>query len=129
MATNTAGTDARLYHQSMVHYLRKTVNYNDSGVASGVSMGTIPSGSVVIGVDVLVETAFSADGVHVGVSGTPDKYVAAGDVTETSTGFTSVTANNDKVSADTEILVTVAGTQSAGKATVIFRYAPDHTGA
>ena len=40
-----ANTNPRQYHTQQTHYLRKTVNSNDAGIASGVLMGTVPSGA------------------------------------------------------------------------------------
>ena len=128
MATGTAATDAREYHQSMVHYLRKTVDYEDTDSA-GVKVGTLPSGAVMLSVDVMVTTAFAGTSpdLTVGVSGDLDKYLASGDVTETSTGLTSVTDKCEKVSADTEVRAAVGGSSlTAGEAVVIVRYAADN---
>lgn len=134
MATGTAGSTARQYHQQMTHYLRGAVAYNTVASGETVSLGTIPSGAVITSVDVLVETAFNAGTTNVLIVGNAsddDAYLAAGDVDETATGLTRYSTKGAKVSADTEILAeyTQSGTAaSAGAATIIVHYVPDNDG-
>ncbi len=116
---------ARQTHLQVVHYIKGEVDYSDSTV----TIGAVPKNAVIIGTEVLVTTAFNgtAPSLTVGNSATADAYVAAGDVTETATGLTSV-AKGEKVSADTDVIATFtqAGDTTAGAATVIVRYVPDN---
>ena len=132
MATNTAGTNAVQYHQTMTHYLRKEVSFDTTGVSSGVSMGTIPSGAVLSDVVVNIETAFDAGTTNVlivGTSANDDAYLAAGDATETSAGLTRYSGKCVKLSADTELFVTFTETgtaATAGTAQVIVEFIPNN---
>ena len=118
-------TPARKYHQSMVHYIRADITYSDATV----TIGKLPSGAVITGTKVLITTAFdgTSPSLTVGDGSTADKYVAAGDVTETSTGLTSV-SKGEKLSADTSVVATFnqPADTTAGAATIIVEYAPDN---
>lgn len=50
---------ARQFETQQTHYLRRTVNFNDAGIANGVLLGTVPSGSVIMHVRILVTTVFN----------------------------------------------------------------------
>ena len=50
----------RQFHTQQVHYLRKTVNWNDANIATGVLMGTLPNGAQIVDIAVNVVTAFNA---------------------------------------------------------------------
>lgn len=139
MPTGTAGSAARQYHQQMVHYCRKAVNYNDSGIASGVKFGTIPAGAIIIGTDVHVTTVFNAATTNVltagGNSATWTDIVAAGDVNEAATGLTkdiSPTGSSlGVIAADRDIYAQYAQTGTAattGLAQIIVKYVPNNDG-
>lgn len=129
---------ARQYHQQMVHYLRKTVNFDDSGIGDGVSMGTLPAGAQVIDAVVNVETAFNAVSTNVLTAGTNasdyDNIVGAGDVTEgTPGGYRAaiLTAAAGEYDADTEVFAkyTQSGTAATtGKAHIVIAYVPNNDG-
>lgn len=59
MATGTAGSTARRYHTSQVHYLLKKIQYS-GGASAVVTVGKVPAGAVVINAGVVVATAFNA---------------------------------------------------------------------
>ena len=69
MATGTAGTTARTLAFQAVHYLRKTVNYNDAligGSLAGSPFGAyLPAGASILFTKVLVKTAFSGGSAYV----------------------------------------------------------------
>ena len=65
MATNTQQTNARQYPYEMVHYVSFTANFNDTGIATGVGKQYIPAGSLVLGTDVYIDTAFNAGSTNV----------------------------------------------------------------
>lgn len=54
------GSRAQKYHTQQTHYLRKTINYSDAGIATGVSVGKIPNNARILRSHVSVETAFNA---------------------------------------------------------------------
>ena len=60
MATGTPGSTARKNALQLVHYLRFTVNFNDTGIATGVGKQWLPAGAMIIGTDVNISTAFNA---------------------------------------------------------------------
>jgi hypothetical protein len=49
MATGTAGTTARKSSIQMVHYLRMAINWNDTGISSGVGKQYLPAGAIIVG--------------------------------------------------------------------------------
>ena len=139
MATGTAGSNARQYHQQMVHYIRKEVNYNDAGIATGIKIGTLPAGAIIIGTDVHVQTVFNAGTTNVlTVGGNSPSYndiVASGDVNEAATGLTkdiSPTGSSlGVIAADRPVyaMYTQTGTAATtGKAQIIIKYIPNNDG-
>lgn len=137
MTTGTLGTQARQYHQQMVHYCRKAVNFNDAGIATGVKFGTLPAGAIIIGTDVHVTTVFNAVTTNVltagGNSATWTDIVAAADVNEAATGLTkdiSPTGSSlGVIAADRDIyaLYTQTGTAATtGLAQIIVKFIPNN---
>lgn len=137
MATNTAGSTARQFHQQMIHYLRKTITYADNGKT--IAVGTIPAGSIVLPElsGVYVTTAFNGDTtntVDVGITGTTQKYSSA--LALGTLGFieqdvlTTSAASSLLTTADEAIIATVVSTASAsaGSAEVVMAYIPDNDG-
>lgn len=133
MATNTAGVDTRLMHWHGVHFMRKTVNYNDTDIASGVGFKHyLPSGARVLFTNVVIKTAFNAGTTNVltvGQNASYNDFVASGDVDEASTGSNMVLRGADvNISADVRpfIKYTQTGTAAtAGVAEVIIVYVPN----
>lgn len=63
MPSNIAGTAARELAFQAVHYLRKRVNFNDVGIATGVAFpAPLPAGAIILpfASTVVVSTAFNA---------------------------------------------------------------------
>lgn len=135
-----AKTTPRQYQHQMVHYLRKTVNYNDSGIASGVYMGTLPSGAVILpfASTIAVTTAFNAgttNNLLVGKTAGSNEYVATADSAAGTAGvktFALATVTTGALmAADQDIYVayTQTGTAAtAGVAKVVLAYAVDNDG-
>ena len=132
MATNTAATAAVQYHQTMTHFLRKEVNFDDAGISSGVSMGIVPAGSIIAAVVGSVETVFNAGTTNVlviGTSANDDAYLAAADIDETTAAVTTYAGKGALVSADTEVFVKFTETGTAattGKAQLVLVFYPDN---
>lgn len=123
---------ARQYHTQQVHYLRKTVNFNDPGIGSGVCMGTLPAGAMVIDAVTRVETVFNAVTTNVLTAGTNsssyDNIVGSADVTEGTTGgyrAAVLTAAATSYASDTDVFVKYTQTGTAattGKATIVIAF-------
>ena len=139
MPTNTQGKDAREYSYQLMHYLRKGIAYNTTGIgtAATVKVGTLPLGAVIEKVQVLVTEAFDAgttNPLDVGTSANNDAFIdsTASDVDLTATGSTFVWRGADDVeaiSAETDVYVTYIPTgtdPTAGAAEVIIFYTPDN---
>ncbi len=124
----------RVHHQQLVHYFRKTVNFNDAGIASGVLMGTLPAGAQIVDAVVNVETAFNAATTNVLTAGTNstsfDNIVGASDVSEGSAGAARATAGLAlEFTADTDVYAkyTQSGTAATtGKAHIVISYVPNN---
>ena len=81
---------AQQYHQNLVHFLRKEVNYNDPGIASGYVIGRLPAGAQITQALARVKTTFDAGTTNVLTIGTNassyDNILGAADIAEGSTG-------------------------------------------
>lgn len=136
MATNTQGRPARELATQQTNYLRKTVNYNDAGIDTGIPFRNwLPEGARILRANVVIDTVFNAATTNVLTVGTNSSnyndIVASGDVDETVLGETAVLtgAKLGALSADKQVYIkyTQTGTAaSTGKATVIIEYAPDN---
>jgi hypothetical protein len=135
MATGTAATTARQYHEQMVHYARFAVNYNDAGIDTGVAKQTLPAGAIIVGTDVIVTAAFNAATTNVltvGTNGTTaNDIVASGDVNEASAQiFANIPATAPgPLAADKPIYVkyTQTGTAAtAGAAVIVVKFIPNN---
>jgi hypothetical protein len=129
MATGTAGTNARQYHQHQIHYLRADFTYlHPTGVP--ISMGFLPAGAVIIASlsGVQVHTAFTAGTNKQADVGTPANDDLYGtDLSLASIGYVTLDelAASLKVAVDTEIIVTpdhTGATDTAGDASCIIAY-------
>lgn len=127
MATNTAATNARLYHTDQVHYLAKDFTYADDG--SVLSLGYLPAGAVIIKPmsGVSVHVAFNAGTTNVldiGTAANDDLYGT--DLALGSIAFVPLDeAVSMTVAADTLVTATVDLTGTAattGSGTVIIAY-------
>ncbi len=126
-------TTPRVYHTQQIHYLRKTVNYNDAGIAGGVIMGTLPAGAQIVDIVVNVKTAFNAattNNLLLGTSAAGNQIATTTDTAAGTAGFKRATTGGAlTLAADTDVFVayTQTGTAaSAGVATIVIAYAPDN---
>lgn len=97
MPTNTAATvpPPRQDPRQVTNTLKKLVNFNDAGIASGVAFdNSLPLGAFITGVWVEIVTAFNAVTTNVLTVGanatTYNDIVNAGDINEGATGVTVV---------------------------------------
>ena len=112
-----------------VKALRFDSAFDTSGIATGVSIGVLPKGAIVLPHHVNITAAYNAATTNVLIVGTAaddDHYVAAGDVTEGSIAFTSnITTGCEEVADITDVLVQFTETGTAattGASTVILPY-------
>lgn len=113
------------------HVLRSPMAFNTAGIASGVSIGAVPSGAIITAVEVLVTTVFNAATTNVlvvGTAATADLYLAAADMSETALGLTRYSGKAALLAANTEIFVKFTETGTAattGAAVVMVHYVLD----
>lgn len=128
-------TVARQYHTFQIHYLVKTINFNDPGVAAGIPMdGRLPKNSIDLPLTIFVETAFNAattNVILVGDGTTANRFAQSGDSTPGTIGkYINVNRNTVRPAVDLDVLVAYTQTgaaATAGKATVILPFIPDQT--
>lgn len=126
MPTGTQGTNARRYHTSQVHYLRKAIAFSD-GASAVVTVGIIPAGAVVINAGVVVTTAFNAGSgnvLDIGTSADDDGFatdLALGTIGRIAADELA-TSNDLYVTSDTTIIATLAltGTAATAGAGIVF---------
>lgn len=118
-----------------VHYLRRDFAFNTNGIASGVLIGTVPSGSRIVGVSIYVDTAFNAGTTNVltgGTTGTGTNLFTNTDSAPTATGYkTAANAAGQGrglvITQDQDLFVsfTQSGTAaSAGAGTIVVDFVP-----
>jgi len=134
MPTNTQGRPARELPFQAVHYMRKTVNFNDTGITTGIAFKNwLPSGARIVTTWVNIDVVFNAATTNVLTVGqnssSYNDIVASGDVDETALGTTAVVKGGalGALAADTQVFIkyTQTGTPATtGKATVVLQYVP-----
>lgn len=135
-----AQTTPRQFHTQQIHYLRKLVNYNDAGIGSGVLMGTIPAGSLILpfASTIIVATAFNAgttNNLLIGTSAAGNQLCATADSAAGSAGAKTLalatigTAAYQASDADIYVTYTQTGTAAtAGVARICLAYVPNNDG-
>lgn len=122
----------RSFHTQQIHYLRADVSFDTANIATGVIIGTLPSGAQVVDAVVNVTTAFNAATTNVLTAGTVgasyDNIVGAADVTEGTTGGyrAAILTAGRQVAADTDVYARYTQTGTAattGKATIVIAFA------
>ncbi len=136
MATNVdlRGLSARQDPRNVSNTIRKTVNFNDTGIGTGVAIGpdALPQGAFILGVWVEIVTVFNAVTTNVLTVGTNatsyNNIVNAGDVNEAATGVTMVTRGLGRslaAAADTQVFVMYTQTGTAattGQAVIVIEF-------
>lgn len=124
---------ARDANDQQIAFKRFDVNFSDAGVSVGVARATLPSGAIIIGTDVLVQSSFNANSTNVFTVGSNstqyNNLVADGDVTEATVGLVKDISPTiaQPLAADTTFFAKYTQTggtaATSGKATVIIKYA------
>lgn len=131
MTTGTAAVlpPARQDPRQVINSLKKTVNWNDANVGTGIAFdNSIPFGGFVTGVFVSIVTAFDAGSSFlVGTVGAGyNNMIAAGDVDETVIGTTGPIMRGAGASlaaaADVTPYVMVTGTLTVGQAVILITF-------
>ncbi len=125
MATNTAQVvpAARQDPRQVTNTLKKTVNFNDPGIASGVAFdNSFPIGAFILGTYVAIVTAFNGGSTNVLTVGTNsttyNNLVASTDVDETAVATTQVLRGiGPTIAAAADITPFAKYTQTGGAAT------------
>jgi hypothetical protein len=125
-----AAKTPRIHEQNVVHSISKTVNFDDTGIASGVVFGTLPAGALILRAGGVIETAFNAATTNVLTIGTEgdsgyDNLATSSTFTEGTPGAYYANGTLAPLSAATDIYVsyTQSGTAATtGKAHVVVEY-------
>ncbi|MGH6894880.1 MAG: hypothetical protein ACREEP_21755 [Dongiaceae bacterium] len=121
---------AQQYHQNQVHFLRKEVNHNDPGIATGVVIGRLPANAQVTQALARVRTTFNAGTTNVLTVGTNassyDNIFGTADIAEGSAGNNAAPlANLQEALSEADIYVKYTQTGTAatqGKAVIHIAY-------
>lgn len=116
MATNTAGSSARVYHQGQTHYIDAPLNITNMAVGASFKIGTVPAGAVILRAGVGVTTVFNGTANSIGLGFTSGGVTLVANVAGLATlGRTDLTAiaTVAAVSVDTDIYVTSGVTAPA----------------
>lgn len=121
---------AQQYHQNVVHFLRREVNYNDPGVANGIVIGRLPANAQILQTLVRIKTGFNAGTTNVLTVGTNpstyDNLLGTTEIAEGSLGnYQTVNGNLLDFATETDVVVkyTQTGTAAtAGRAIVHLTY-------
>lgn len=135
MATNTAAVLPPTRHdpRQVTNTLKKTVNFNDANISTGVAFdNSIPLGAFITSVKVEIVTAFNAvttNTMTVGQNSTSyNDIVAASDVDETALGVTEVARGWGRRLAATAAItpyvkyVQTGTAATAGQAIIVIEY-------
>jgi transcription elongation GreA/GreB family factor len=132
----TGSAPARVYSANVVHAIRGRINFDTSGAATGIEIGTIPAGSFVMGTTVHIVTAFNAGTTNVLVVGTAaddDGFAVAAGTLSGAAGLKSAlfgAQSGDTLLVDTPVVLkwTQTGTAATtGAAQVIVNFYPHAT--
>ncbi len=132
MPTNVAGSTARVNDTQQMNYIRKTVNWNEAGVATGIPIGYLPAFAHIETASIDVSVAFNAATTNVLTVGTNattyDNIVTGAQAVAGTQGVKrslAPTVRVDQITADTMVYATYtqSGTAAtAGQATITISY-------
>jgi len=129
---------ARDTGMQMTHFLRKRVNFNDTGIGTlnTVKVGTLPAGALITLMAARVNTVFNAVTTNVLTFGTDSatnaNLAGAGDINEASATYQNITTGLGlAITADTDVFVRYTQTGTAattGQADIVILYIPNSDG-
>lgn len=132
MPTNTAGTAARDLMLPVTQAISISLAFNTSGASSGVKIGTIPSGAIILRWTARILTAFNAGSTNpitIGTTATGAQVAASASITSGTAGnYTGAPANSTgwaAFAADQDIFTAYIPTgtaASAGSAIITVEY-------
>lgn len=132
MATGTAATTARKYHEDMVHYVVEPIVYT----TLSYTLGKLPAGALIVDAGVVVTTAFAgtaAQTLDIGVGADTDGLATALVITSAGKKAADELATSDDLylSADTDVNATLTAgtTPTAGAGYVYVSYIMANRGA
>jgi hypothetical protein len=129
-----AATNPRSLHTQQVHYLRKSVNFNDSGISTGVLFGTLPAGAQILpfASTISIRTAFNAattNNLLIGTTAGGNNICATADAAAGTLGIKTLAlatvTTNGYAAVDTDLFVTYTQTgavATAGVATITIAF-------
>lgn len=125
MTTNTAQVvpAARQDPRQVVNTLKKTINWNDAGIATGLQFdNSIPAGAFILSTDVEIVTTFNAGTTNVITIGTNsasyNNIVNSTDLNEAVTGVTRVFRGSGRgLTAAADVIPNATYTQTGTSAT------------
>lgn len=133
MTTNVAGSEAREYPQQMVHYMRRTVNWNTDNIrtANSVRLGTLPAGAQILQCLMIPKTAFDGTGptLSVGTDNDNNNIMDGGGeattaaIIDTVAAFLSFTQDSDVYILLDESTTTPS---TEGQAVIVLSFVPDN---
>jgi hypothetical protein len=136
MTTGIPGSTARRNQTQQVGYLRFSINFNDTGISSGVNKQWLPAGAIITDTSVYVGAAFNAGTTNVitiGLGASANTIVASGQVSPGAVGLTNaiVPTGNALGPLASDLQVNVTYTQTgaaatAGSAVVMIKYIPNN---
>jgi hypothetical protein len=133
MATNTAGGEGRELAFQAVHYLRRTVNWNTTGIrtANTVKLGTLPAGAQILQSLMIPKVAFDGTGPTLSVGSDSDNNnIMDGGGEASTTAIIDTVATFLSFTQDTDVYIlldeSVTTPSTAGQATIVLSYVPDN---
>jgi len=119
--------------EQQTNFIRAAVNWNDTNVANGNVIGTLPKGAMLVRISVLVKTAFNAattNNLLLGTTAAGNDIATTSDSGAGSTGFKAVTTGLALSLPTGDRLVYATYTQTgtaatAGAAEIVLEYIPD----
>jgi hypothetical protein len=115
--TSPASFPARvLQTQTTVHF-RKTVNFNDANITTGVKIGAIPAGAFITGIKCYVTTAFNAattNNLLIGSAAAGGQFLASGVTAGTNCVAATTGMQNITAAAGLGLAVTAASNTPTG---------------
>jgi hypothetical protein len=129
MPTNTAGSQARVYHQAQTHYLDYSYTFATLPGTSSVVIGTVPAGAAITRILSAVNVAFNAGSSNVytiGTTASGTNILASGTNGSVGAVINTVAVGSGQMpQVDTQLFLTGAPTgtaATAGAATLYIEY-------